>query len=225
MHIVCHIRGKRFSASALTKRSRSRQGGKHLLRATFLCTPSLRPSTARGKLWHMVASFPSPRRWVVGNLHTRSGRAHVCCCFSSHLLCFIKETCGWIAESCVQSFKEAQSIEDKRKALIDRGRTLLGWPYLWGGRSAYMPNLSVCKAQISGVDCSGLFFHLMTWSNIAMTRNDVLGLVGLLYRSIGQLLPRDANPMFIDSKPVSQASDLLAGDLFFFSLAREPPHM
>ncbi len=92
---------------------------------------------------------------------------------------------GWIAGDQVAPFPAV----GWRASLIQLGRTFLGTPYLWGGRSPYL-------AQIArtGVDCSGF--------------------VNLLYRVYGTDLPRDAHDQFLYCQPCS-AAELEPGDLVF----------
>ncbi len=53
-----------------------------------------------------------------------------------------------------------------------------------------------------------------------------IGLVGILYKSFGIILPRDASPMFSKSQNVTGGpSDLLPGDLFFYAHKATPGHM
>jgi len=117
--------------------------------------------------------------------------------------------------------------EDERKLLLERGKRMLGWYYLWGGRSAFMSSLWHSKSQLTGADCSGLqkAYEFYRHYNIIFAYPPSLGFVGILYRSIGRLLPRDAHPMFIGSKNVSSPSFLQPGDLFFFSEHKQPPYM
>jgi len=67
-----------------------------------------------------------------------------------------------------------------RLAITSTAQQLLGWFYLWGGRSAFNDALFDSKTQITGVDCSGL--------------------VSISYKTHGVLLPRDADPIFRASK-------------------------
>ena len=73
---------------------------------------------------------------------------------------------------------------------ITLAKQLLGSPYRWGGRSAYLSN----ALFFSGVDCSGL--------------------VQLVYRVLGFNLPRNAHDQFLRSTPVA-VDALQPGDLIF----------
>ena len=66
---------------------------------------------------------------------------------------------------------------------------LLGTPYLWGGRSAY-----IGSAYRRGVDCSGL--------------------VLLMFQLKGIRVPRNAHDQFVGSRPL-RFQDLVCGDLIF----------
>eukprot|EP01105_Mastigella_eilhardi_P007348 TRINITY_DN18822_c0_g1_i1.p1 TRINITY_DN18822_c0_g1~~TRINITY_DN18822_c0_g1_i1.p1 ORF type:complete len:363 (+),score=68.19 TRINITY_DN18822_c0_g1_i1:119-1090(+) len=94
--------------------------------------------------------------------------------------------------------------EEARTTIVQRSLDFLGTGfYLWGGRSTFTPSL--WGSQLTGVDCSGL--------------------VGLLYQSIGLLLPRDANPQFLLSRNVTGgAANMKPGDLFFFAPTTSTTH-
>lgn len=72
-------------------------------------------------------------------------------------------------------------------ALSEMGQ-FVGAPYLWGGKASYL------SQPISSVDCSGL--------------------VHLLYKSLGILIPRDAHDQWLKCKTISH-SNLLPGDCIF----------
>jgi len=80
---------------------------------------------------------------------------------------------------------------------VETTHKMLGWYYLWGGRSSFSPDLWNSQTQITGVDCSGL--------------------VTLAYKTAGLVLPRDSGPLFATSTNVTHPSRLRAGDLFFFA--------
>jgi len=77
-----------------------------------------------------------------------------------------------------------------RKVLIEDAKKFLKAPYLWGGKSSPVEN------RVSSVDCSGL--------------------VHLLYRGQGVLIPRDAHDQYLASRPTSLQA-LQVGDLLFTS--------
>ena len=73
-----------------------------------------------------------------------------------------------------------------RKQLIEDALQFLGMPYLWGGRSNHR------QGPIGSVDCSGL--------------------INLVYRAQGILIPRDSGPQCRFSK---ECEKLLPGDLIY----------
>jgi gamma-D-glutamyl-L-lysine dipeptidyl-peptidase len=77
--------------------------------------------------------------------------------------------------------------------LIEHSKLFLGFPYLWGGRSAYDRGN---HRQVTGVDCSGF--------------------VNLLYRVQGLTLPRNAVDQWCACRPVER-EELQKGDLIFSS--------
>lgn len=82
-----------------------------------------------------------------------------------------------------------------RKQLIEDARLFLGAPYLWGGLAA------PCQAPISSVDCSGL--------------------IHLIYRAQGILLPRDAHPQALKGRKIA-FEEMQAGDLIYLSRENNP---
>lgn len=83
-------------------------------------------------------------------------------------------------------------------SIIDHARKMIGFPYFWGGRSAYQPTLKYPKTSI---DCSGF--------------------VQLLYRIHGIDVPRDAHDQYLKAKPCA-FEELSAGDLIF-SASKDKP--
>lgn len=84
------------------------------------------------------------------------------------------------------------------QSILESGRNMIGFPYYWGGRSAYRSDWNHLKTSI---DCSGF--------------------VNLLYRIHDIDLPRDAHDQFLRSKPC-EAADLLPGDLVFMASLKKP---
>jgi len=103
---------------------------------------------------------------------------------------------AWVRRADVRTLQTAQafSIQNKRAAILRSAEQLLGDPYYWGGRSPREASIPT-----SGLDCSGL--------------------VGLAYRTVHHILPRDAHEQSMRAQPVSQPQ---AADLVFLS-AREDP--
>lgn len=82
-----------------------------------------------------------------------------------------------------------------RKQLIEDAKLFLGAPYLWGGAAALRRN------PVSSVDCSGLIY--------------------LLYRTQGILLPRDAHPQSLKGSK-KDFHELELGDLIYLSHETNP---
>jgi hypothetical protein len=87
------------------------------------------------------------------------------------------------------------------ESILEYGRKMIGFPYLWGGRCAFKPEWSNPKTSI---DCSGF--------------------VNLLYRIHGIDLPRDAHDQFLKAKPCTLA-DLVPGDLLFMGSVQRVNHV
>lgn len=92
------------------------------------------------------------------------------------------------------STKKDQSAQ----SILDSGRKMIGFPYYWGGRSAFRPDWNHFKTSI---DCSGF--------------------VNILYRIHGIDLPRDAHDQFLKAKPC-EYHDLTPGDLVFTASIKKP---
>ena len=100
---------------------------------------------------------------------------------------------GWIGRKWVRPAGDGASESPKREDILATASLFLGVPYLWGGRSMYMPGL---KTVVTGVDCSGL--------------------VNLVYRAHGVDVPRDAHEQWMKAAPL-KAGELKPGDLVFVS--------
>lgn len=108
-------------------------------------------------------------------------------------------TKGLIHENQVKLISEAPHW---REDVVTFGEKFLGFPYLWGGRSAYDSNQKDC---ITSVDCSGY--------------------VQLLYRVVrGMDIPRDAHDQYLKAQSIEKA-DLLPGDLIFMEPVDKPGRM
>jgi hypothetical protein len=90
-----------------------------------------------------------------------------------------------------------------RHTVTARATLLLGYVYFWGGRSAFSLPLFKIGHQLTGLDCSGL--------------------VSILYRSVGMILPRDASKQAMRAKRVA-LRDLLPGDVFFYGIPNSTTH-
>lgn len=67
---------------------------------------------------------------------------------------------GWVCSSTLRAIKDIpQTLEEKRKALVQDAMRLTGIPYLWGGTSG------------NGIDCSGFARLLHHWIGIEIPRD------------------------------------------------------
>jgi len=83
-----------------------------------------------------------------------------------------------------------------RTVLVEDSLLFLGIPYLWGGRAFDL------RSPISSVDCSGL--------------------VNLLYRAQGVMLPRNAHDQYLKCRPTS---DLKSGDPLYLAKEQRVSHV
>ena len=103
---------------------------------------------------------------------------------------------GWVPKKdVVQAGSVGLAGNDKGAELARLARCFLGVPYLWGGRSMPLPLTD------TGVDCSGL--------------------VNLVFRVLGEDVPRDARDLWRVSRPIGP-NDLKPGDLVFLSTEEDP---
>jgi len=67
---------------------------------------------------------------------------------------------GWIPSSLLRALSDKpESIEEKRKMLIEDAKRMIGVPYLWGGTSG------------NGIDCSGFVRLLHRWVGVDVPRD------------------------------------------------------
>jgi len=104
---------------------------------------------------------------------------------------------GWLLESDISSFYSPDQEPEIRYRLPYLATRLLGWLYFWGGRSAFSFPMLEQGQQLTGVDCSGL--------------------VSILYRSCGIVIPRDASKQAMWVNNVTTAK-MQVGDVFFFGV-------
>ncbi len=102
---------------------------------------------------------------------------------------------GYVREQDTRRF-EQNRLETKRTLrhkLVKTVLSLVGTPYVFGGRSAYNRHMT----QLTGLDCSSL--------------------VDLVHRVYGIKTPRDAHDQFLKAREIRDGKNLKAGDLLFFS--------
>lgn len=113
--------------------------------------------------------------------------------------CFVeKELDGWLQVRLVNGAL-GYIKKSKQKKLLEKAADFIGFPYLWGGCSPY--HSAAASHSVTSVDCSGL--------------------THLLYRSIGQSIPRDAKDQFAVCMPID-SRELIPGDLVFRSDTCDP---
>lgn len=104
-------------------------------------------------------------------------------------------TTGYVRCTSVAAFSTSE--DQVRSLMPSRIGEVLGFPYLWGGRSALSLPLLEKGVQLTGLDCSGL--------------------VSMFYLSNGWLLPRDASKQAVIAIN-STSTQLRVGDLFFYGI-------
>ena len=105
---------------------------------------------------------------------------------------------GFIEEAAVKDVTLSNNEDAIRREILLQGEKFLKFPYLWGGRSAYDPQV---RSPLTSVDCSGL--------------------THLLYGMHGIEIPRDARDQFLKSNPL-KFNQLQLGDLIFLSSKADP---
>jgi len=74
--------------------------------------------------------------------------------------CVSANKTGWISSTHLRALNDLpESIEEKRKRLIEDSRRMIGVPYLWGGTSG------------NGIDCSGFMRVLHRWVGVEIPRD------------------------------------------------------
>jgi hypothetical protein len=104
---------------------------------------------------------------------------------------------SWILKDDIHNINGIVSEERLRRNIAQTAKLFLGVPYLWGGRSIYLPEL---KDIATGVDCSGF--------------------VNLVYRTNGIDVPRDAHDQWLVAKKIN-VENLKEGDLIFLSMEEQ----
>jgi cell wall-associated NlpC family hydrolase len=107
---------------------------------------------------------------------------------------------AWVNKNDVKVIVQGASSNDNdaRRDLLQTAFLFIGVPYLWGGRSMFMADLT---ATVTGVDCSGL--------------------TNLIFRANNIDIPRDAHDQWLASERTKGGS-LEAGDLIFVSTENRP---
>lgn len=104
----------------------------------------------------------------------------------------------------------AQDCVLVRRGIVEKAKSFLGCPYVWGGGSAWKNHAqrlpSALRHQITGVDCSNL--------------------ISLSYRVHGLLIPRNSHSQWLAATALESGDALQPGDLIFFADSRQKPlHM
>lgn len=102
---------------------------------------------------------------------------------------------GWVKKSVINKFYPIHDKSQTRQNIISTAVQLLGTPYLWGGRSPFIPQLKDIIA--TGVDCSGF--------------------TSLSYRANNIIIPRDAHEQWMYTTKINDISNLQPADLIFIS--------
>lgn len=108
---------------------------------------------------------------------------------------------GWVATSAIEKNNRIPDTVTLKQNIINTAGLFLDVPYLWGGRSMYMPELSTSSGVATGVDCSGL--------------------VNLVFRANHIDIPRDARDQWRETGKIP-LENIEPCDLIFLSAEEKP---
>jgi cell wall-associated NlpC family hydrolase len=107
---------------------------------------------------------------------------------------------GYTNKKDVRTLSKKISTKNLRKKIIKTAKKLLGVPYVWGGRSAY---LGEKFPYLTGVDCSRL--------------------IHLVFSTHGIDIPCNSKSQYFSSHKIAKGGNLQPGDLIFFISKNKPP--